>query len=393
MAKWPDIYYGQLQGLARQQAFSIAGITSLDTLQAVKESLDKVIAEGGTFGAWKKHMLESGTLNLPKHRLDNIYRTNLQGSYMAARWDRILLTQATRPYIMYDALNDSRVRPAHLALDGIIRRVDDPFWTTHSPPNGYRCRCSIRSLSEHQARARSGPGKGLNNPALLEDGTPALPDKGWDYNPSDRLAGIRQAITDRASQCTGLFIALSGTGKKRHNSPIWCNGTGADVLSMVSAGLNGSNEMPPPKNLNLQVFDKGKDDKFYLTQFMQQFGGAYDDQVIIEAKTGLHKLLVSDELFTNHKKGDYKIAKQGREQYVLYIADTILNPDEIRLEEGDFGDQHLYFLSRYLIKKEIMNVLAVFRKTKKVWTGWTGYQNFRSDYFETKRTGQLIYKK
>ncbi len=202
----PDIYYGQLQGLARQQAFSIAGITSLDTLQAVKESLDKVIAEGGTFGAWKKHMLESGTLNLPKHRLDNIYRTNLQGSYMAARWDRILLTQATRPYIMYDALNDSRVRPAHLALDGIIRRVDDPFWTTHSPPNGYRCRCSIRSLSEHQARARSGPGKGLNNPALLEDGTPALPDKGWDYNPSDRLAGVNKALVDKRGKSSPVLM-------------------------------------------------------------------------------------------------------------------------------------------------------------------------------------------
>ena len=192
--------------MARQQAFSIAGITSLDTLQAVKESLDKVIAEGGTFGAWKKQMLESGTLNLPRHRLDNIYRTNLQGSYMAARWDRILLTQATRPYIMYDALNDSRVRPAHLALDGIIRRVDDPFWTTHIPPNGYRCRCSIRSLSEHQARARSGPGKGLNNPALLEDGTPALPDKGWDYNPSDRLAGVNKALVDKRGKSSPVLM-------------------------------------------------------------------------------------------------------------------------------------------------------------------------------------------
>jgi SPP1 gp7 family putative phage head morphogenesis protein len=203
----PDIYYGHLQGLARQQAFSIAGITSLDTLQAVKDSLDKVITEGGTFGAWKKQMLESGTLNLPKHRLDNIYRTNLQGSYMAARWDRILLTQATRPYIMYDAINDSRVRPAHLALDGIIRRVDDPFWITHSPPNGYRCRCSIRSLSEHQAKARSAPGKGLNNPALLEDGTPALPDKGWDYNPSDRLAGVNKALADKRTKSSPVLMS------------------------------------------------------------------------------------------------------------------------------------------------------------------------------------------
>jgi len=150
--------------------------------------------------------------------------------------------------------------------------------------------------------------------------------------------------------------------------------------------------MPPPKQVDFQVFDKGKDDRFYLTQFMQQFGAAYNEQVIVEAKTGLHQLLVSDELFSNHKSGDSKITKHGREQYVLHIADTILNPAEIWLKTGKYEDNALYFLSRFLIKKDIMNVLAVFRQTGKVWTGWTGYQNFRSDYFESKRDGALIYR-
>ena len=72
--------------------------------------------------------------------------------------------------------------------------------------NGYRCRCSIRSLSEHQAKARSGPGKGLNNPALLEDGTPALPDKGWDYNPSDRLAGVNKALMDKRGKSSHVLL-------------------------------------------------------------------------------------------------------------------------------------------------------------------------------------------
>jgi len=35
----PDVYYGELQGIARQLAFSIAGVTAFDQLDAVRLSL------------------------------------------------------------------------------------------------------------------------------------------------------------------------------------------------------------------------------------------------------------------------------------------------------------------------------------------------------------------
>ncbi|MDT8427124.1 MAG: hypothetical protein RQ733_14255, partial [Methyloprofundus sp.] len=35
----PEVYYGELQGLARQQAFSIAGLAALDQLEQVRNSL------------------------------------------------------------------------------------------------------------------------------------------------------------------------------------------------------------------------------------------------------------------------------------------------------------------------------------------------------------------
>lgn len=386
----PDIYYGHLQGLARQQAFSIAGITSLDTLQAVKDSLDKVITEGGTFGAWKKQMLESGTLNLPKHRLDNIYRTNLQGSYMAARWDRILLTQETRPYIMYDALNDSRVRPAHLALDGIIRRVDDPFWITHSPPNGYRCRCSIRSLSEHQAKARSATGKGLNNPALLEDGTPALPDKGWDYNPSDRLAGIRKAIAEKSSQCTNLFSAGVFFGKKRHNPPIWCN---TDIypgimMKTLEGYTQAEGKMPEPRNLQgvERLSDRLNEGQLFA-RFMQEFDGKSE----IEFTDSIGNQLQIDRNLFLDISGKWKIMKGERAKWLLYTAINIKNPDEIWLELGrNGGVDKLYYLSRFVIaSRELLSCFSIFEREQSktgLWIGTTNYATLRNDgYIESKR--------
>lgn len=51
----PDKYYGELQGIARQKAFSIAGLTSLEQLQQVKDSLDKAMTNGESFNKWKKN--------------------------------------------------------------------------------------------------------------------------------------------------------------------------------------------------------------------------------------------------------------------------------------------------------------------------------------------------
>ena len=196
----PQDYYGKLQGIARQKAFSIAGITALDQLQAVKDSLDSYIAKGGSINQWRKEQAVID-LGLPKHRLDNIYRTNLQASYMAGKWEQFNNPMSGMRYLMYDAINDSRVRPAHLALDGIIRAKSDPFWGSHSPPCGLRCRCSLIQLSDKQATARSVNGKGLNQQPVmkLKDGSivPANPDNGWSYDKTNRMAGIEKAIAEK----------------------------------------------------------------------------------------------------------------------------------------------------------------------------------------------------
>ena len=67
-------------------------------------------------------------------------------------------------------------------------------------PLGYRCRCSLISLTEEQAQARSRPnpdgeGTGLYKTPQLEGGIPAKPDKGWDYNPfEDHMQWVNQAL-------------------------------------------------------------------------------------------------------------------------------------------------------------------------------------------------------
>ena len=192
----PDEYYGVLQGLARQHAFSVAGVAAIDQLTQVRDSLAKAIEDGVPFDEWKRRVADEGILNLPNHRLDNIFRTNIQQAYQRARWAKLKENQRRRPYLLYSAINDSRVRPSHLAMDGIIRPVGDPFWDRNFPSNGYRCRCSVISLTEKQAQRRSGQDRGLNKTVTSD----MEPDDGWDYNPGEDLTpGIEQAIQNRVN--------------------------------------------------------------------------------------------------------------------------------------------------------------------------------------------------
>ena len=59
-----------------------------------------------------------------------------------------------RPYWQYDAVNDSHTRPSHLAMDGRVFPADSPVWDTWYPPNGFRCRCTVTTLSARQVKER-----------------------------------------------------------------------------------------------------------------------------------------------------------------------------------------------------------------------------------------------
>jgi hypothetical protein len=63
-------------------------------------------------------------------------------------------------------------------LHRIIRHIDDAFWKTFYPPNGYRCRCGVRAITEKQA---------LHYGITPDDQLPdvSIIDKGWNFNPGE----------------------------------------------------------------------------------------------------------------------------------------------------------------------------------------------------------------
>lgn len=153
---------------AHARAFTVAKVMRMDVLESIRGELDRALSRGLTLesfkanleprlkalGWWGKQVVErpDGTgqvVNVSSpHRLETIYRTNLQSSFMAGRWHRFMENVANRPFGQYLTIDDDKVRPAHAVLHGRVFRLDDPIWKTCWPPNGYRCRCRVRALSQ-----------------------------------------------------------------------------------------------------------------------------------------------------------------------------------------------------------------------------------------------------
>lgn len=125
--------YRKLEAAARKRAFTIAKITRMDILQDLLDELRKALETGQSLGDFQKgiksRMKDKGWQGLTPYRVDNIFRTNIQTAYMAGRIKQMRDPDVidARPYWLYSAVRDGATRPSHLAMDGVVRRYDDPI--------------------------------------------------------------------------------------------------------------------------------------------------------------------------------------------------------------------------------------------------------------------------
>jgi SPP1 gp7 family putative phage head morphogenesis protein len=185
------------------KAFVVSGITDADMLQRVYDEIGRAIKDGVDFRDFKKGLKDvwekAGFTGGKAYRIENIFRTNMQSAYSAGRYKQMKRVAARRPYWQYMAVQDKRTRPTHQAMNGRVFPADDRIWDTWYPPNGYMCRCKVRSLSARQIKKR-----GIE----VEKGSKviATPDPGFRHNPGKEFfrpslekyqANIRQDTLSR----------------------------------------------------------------------------------------------------------------------------------------------------------------------------------------------------
>ena len=103
-------------------------------------------------------------------RLKLIYDVNTSQAYAAGAWERFDRNRATHPYLRYITKRDERVRASHRAWDNVTLPIDHPWWNTHYPPNGWRCRCRVMNMTQAEYDAGHTPtGDALKKTAPAED--------------------------------------------------------------------------------------------------------------------------------------------------------------------------------------------------------------------------------
>lgn len=184
---------------AHHKAFTVAKAMNLDILQTIRQSTQTALEQGQTLhqfretlkpelqkkGWWGKKEVEDPNTGEVKevmlgspHRLQTIYRTNLNVAYKVGQYKEQIENIDDRPYWMYEATLDSNTRPEHRALHGKVFRADDPIWDSIYPPNDWGCRCTVRPLNESQLKEKE---------LSVEKTGTKIPDnfqpKEWAYNP------------------------------------------------------------------------------------------------------------------------------------------------------------------------------------------------------------------
>ncbi len=210
---------------AHKKSFTVAKVMREDVLKDIRSALDKALSEGKTFrefskeikptlqkkGWWGEQIVvdSKGTAEKVQlgsmYRLKTIYSVNMQVAYQTGRYKTQIENKENRPYWQYVAVLDANTRPEHAQLHDLVFPCDDAFWTAFYPPNGWRCRCRVRALSDNYVKKhnltvdlsdnklseeerlvskKSGEYKPVTFYTDPLTGKKIAPDVGWSYNPA-----------------------------------------------------------------------------------------------------------------------------------------------------------------------------------------------------------------
>lgn len=211
----PTTRSGQITRDQNDAAFVVAGATKADLLADLRGAVDDAISNGQSLGEFRKQFNEivakrgwtgwtgEGSKAGRAWRTRLIYKTNLDTSYAAGRWQQMTDPDMMRlrPYWRYVHNTIENPRQQHQRWNNLVLRADDPWWQTHYAPNGFGCNCGVETLNERGLRrlGKDGPDTAPN------DGTyehvdnitgevvnvPNGVQPGWDYAPG-------QTATERA---------------------------------------------------------------------------------------------------------------------------------------------------------------------------------------------------
>ncbi|KGE77658.1 PBECR2 nuclease fold domain-containing protein [Halomonas salina] len=379
---WTDVY-----GAEHDQAFMVAGASRHALVEDFQRSIQKRIAEGGTIADFRRDFDDIVQRHGWSYRGSRgwrsrlIFETNLMQSYHAGREAQMADPELRRlrPYGLYRHGGSDDPRPEHLANDGKVVPLDDPWWDTWTPKNGWGCSCKKYMISREQAEREGytvqerGPEIDWQERTIGENG------------PSPRTVRVPKGIDPGFEHRPG-----SGRGNALSPSPL------GEPVGRATRGLperRAGDSMPDYRAGETALPEAGQDDEAYVDAFLRAFGARRGgDAVRFEDAVG-EPLAISEALFADGRGGWRLPLEEGPQ--VTLLAEALRAPDEIwsLLDLGDDGEQRPRLRRRYLARLVLAGGEEGLMLVEWGRDGWSGQRLRDLDELEVWRQGVRLYRR
>ncbi len=395
------------------KVFTVAGVARDDVLFDIRRTLTDALKEGWSQKRWVREITpalkekgwwgsevvvdEDGKARVYQKgnasRLDLIFRQNIMTAHAAGRWQRQQEAKKERPYLRYSAILDGRTRPAHRALDGLVFPADDPFWKTFYPPNGFRCRCMVVSLSRREVSpddVRHGEGamterdvelkpdrdtgevRTVKTGGYMLDGKPSgrvvFVDPGFSRNP-----GAGWETWDPMRTLPDIPPGVGGTGKGA-TAILAGQPTFADYGLPKIKDMTRLRKSPP----RMPAASSREDAEEQLASALKLEGNKPR-----MAETPVGPVLLQRELIRHMvQKEDSK-----RERYAAFVLSTLEEPDEVWLTAYADG-----YRRNYVSFFEDANMAIFVRVNRDGSLFWNGMKA-KDRYVDKRRIGILLFQR
>ena len=375
---WRDLSWAM-----HSRAFAVAGAMRDDILSDFRQAVDKAIASGATLRDFRKdynRIADKWAADDPGFaekrtgksydawRSKVIYSTNMATAYAAGREAQMhdpdmkdIWTHAR-----YRCMMDGRERPEHAMWNDTVLPIDDPWWSTHTPPNGWNCRCWKEPVSATELKILKEEGVRVKEQRPTSPESTRGIDEGWNHNAGEAEAG--NELLKQVYKQPKYFT--------EEQQGLWSGEL--EPLKLEAVNKKHLYPLKGPLESN-QEFKMAMDKALGAENGFKQFE--------VKTRNFTYAYAVDTKYFTDHLRID-------RSRFANMIAETIKDPQEIRAvflksPTGKVAVRH-YFYSKF--KDEFGNdkyVKVVFDANQARFASYTAMPQKN----EFKAEGTVIYRK
>ena len=384
----PTRAYTDLMNRAHSKAFMVAGAMRDDLLCDLQEAIGRAFTAGDTLEDFRKDFDNIVAKYGWKYkggrnwRTRVIYDTNVRTAYSAGHWQQMQAAKRMRPYGRYLHGPSIVPRVEHLAWDGKVVPLDDPWWDYRWPPNGWGCKCSVVSVSQRELE-RNGwtvehpeADKTIKVTVNTPDGPMEVEtvegvDPSFAYNPGKSATGIR--LSPR------MMEEAKADGTWKHWRPVpWGAG------SMETWQSLGWPEKLPVDTMRAKLAEKA-DSPEALRPILEKMIGGQEDFFL--TADGAPVLLSVDTLMHIQPR---------RSTFVPLIPELLSDPFEVWMDfEEHEATGRVELKKRYLKRVDTgereTGILMVVQVVKGQLAGLTFIPAERGKYLNNIRMGKLVW--